>query len=268
MFRITSPAPSVLSASEPPSEPPSSPIRDLEFDDFVDPVIGRADCVPPINTSITFPPDNLPCLPINAAWVASKLDTWLTRVAGFCAVCYFQHERRPISVIELYSNGGRRRWEDYHHKEPERCPWRLLHPSTAYQHFQHQVYSAIRIQHPSEPQEATCVICEEAYACRAVHELHSHGASLFIVAFLVWEEASTCNSVFSFLQGHVNVAVPCFCTREEYAIWLGRPACAPWTDLLNVHLVAASYCALKSSDLLPKPQQPEVEDVVVYRSVF
>ncbi|KAG6371440.1 hypothetical protein JVT61DRAFT_9137 [Boletus reticuloceps] len=272
---------STLSGCSSSSEAASSPIP--QSSPTTDSACGRIDTTPPINTSIIFPLDSLPNLSLDAARVTSDVGNLLSRIRSFCAACYFLRELRPILVIEMIPNRRRLEWEDYHQGDAERCPWRLLHPSTCYDDFRRQVCSAICLRHPLESEWTICALCDDFYKCRADHERSSHGPSLLMVAFLIWEDVATCDHVFSFLQGHTPIPVPDFRSRSDYAVWLGSSACAPWSSLLYLHILVTVYHALRKSGLLPlyvflfyflhyshqshRPSQPDVEDVVIYKTI-
>lgn len=259
-----------------PPNPPSPPLTGSD-PDHVDTIT--------LNKSIVFPLDSLPYLSFNDALVAQNVDKWLSRIRFSCQVCYFLCQSRPIRVVETFPSGRRCEWEDYHRGYPNKCPWRLLYPNTSYDDFRRQVYSTIRLRHPRELEWTICVICEGFYACRADHERNGHDASLIAVAFLVWEDVAIRDHVFSFLHVHTFVPVPDLHSRTDYAVWLGSSACAPWSSLLYLHILVATYDTLRNSELLPlyvfyfyfldyshqshRPSRPDhVEDIVSYRTVI
>lgn len=284
VFRCVSPSSTISASSSPPTSeadssaiitPPSSPSNHSN--------LGRIDTMSPLNTSISFPLNSLPNLSLDAAQIALNVRKWLRRIRSFCQACYFFDEQRPIQVIEVFPNGRRSEWEDYHPEDGERCPWRVLHPSTAYDDFRRQICSAMRLYHPCQSEPTMCVICAELYACRADHEYNGHGPSLFMVAFLVWEDVAICDHVFSFFRTHTLIRVPELRSRAEYAYWLGSSVCEPWSSLLYLHILVEVYHALRRSGLLPlyvflfnsvdysfqphRAGRPDVEDIVIYRTL-
>lgn len=265
VFRSASPS-STISASSSPSEACSSPITASPPLLVSHSHLGRIDTISPLNTSISFPLNSLPYLSLDAARIALNVDKWLTRIRSFCQACYFLRELRPIQVIEVFPNGRRLEWQDYHAEDGERCPWRILHPSTSYDDFRRQVRSTISLYHPYHSEPTMCVICQELYTCRAAHEHSAHGPSIFMVAFLVWEDAAVCDDVFSFLHAHTLIPVPDLRSRAEYAIWLGSPVSEPWSSLLHLHILVEAYHNLRRSGLLTLPGRPDVEDIVTYRT--
>lgn len=279
IFRSVSPE-STLSGYSSSSEAVSSPIPTPQSSPVMDPDLDQIDS---INMSIIFPFDSLPYLPLDAAQVASDIGNWLARIRSFCEVCYFLRQLRPIRIIEMFPNGRRWEWNDYHQGDAERCPWHLLHPSTFYDDFRQQVYSTIRLRQPCRSGWIICVVCDDFYTCRAGHEHANHGPSLCMVAFLVWEDVAIRDHVFSFLHAHTLIPIPNLRSRIDYAVWLGSTACAPWSSLLYLHILVTAYHALRNSGLLPpyvllfqfldyshqshRPSQPNTLDVVTYRTV-
>ena len=280
IFRSVS-AESTLSGYSSLSEAVSSPISTPRSSPVIDSDPNRIDSES-VNTSIIFPFDSLPYLSLDATSVASSVGKWLTRIRSFCEACYFLRQLRPIRVIEMLPNGRQWEWDDYHQGDAERCPWRLLRPGTPYDDFRRQVCSMIRLRHPLESEWTICVVCDGFYACRAGHEHAGHGPSLFMVAFFVWEHAAIRDCVLSFLHAHTLIPIPDLHSRTDYAFWLGSSACAPWSGLLHLHVLVTTYHTLRNSGLLPlyvapfhilsyphqshRPSQPDVDDVVNYRT--
>lgn len=201
-------------------------------------------------TFVIIPAENLSGIPAPMDDLAYALLRCFRHLQTECTVCYFLGRRRPILVVETHPRGGR--WEsyDYHKNEAEHCPWRLLHPSTPYASFSTNVHTSLRHSNSGGGRWSVCVACGEPSHIDEYHEKCCYGQNLFMLAFLIWEDESTRDHVFSFIYTHTDVNIPGFTSREEYAEWLGSPIFPARPTLNHIHLVIVAYDILRRAHLL------------------
>lgn len=203
-------------------------------------------------TLVIIPPENLPEIPTAVGDLAYAVLRCLSHLHTVCQACYFLGQRRPILVVATHPRGGS--WEsyDYHKNEAERCPWRLLHPSTPYESFSTKVHASLRHSNSGGGGWDVCVICAEPQRMTEYHERCCYGQGLFMLAFMIWEDRSTRDRVFSFIYTHMNINIPNFPSREEYAEWLGSSIFSALPTLNYIHLVTVTYDILRRARVLPR----------------
>jgi len=195
-------------------------------------------------------PENMPDLDLALAALASKVGTTLRRSSGSCIVCYFLGLRRPIQVILTHERGGR--WDelDLHYCEPERCPWRLIHPTSDFSGFSSELAASLRSSNSGGGGWWVCPSCAEPYMFLDDHETCAYGPNLSALTFMLWNDVPTRNHVFTYITSHLSIELPDFRSRGAYAHWLGCPV-SVFPSLNYLHIVVSAYDNLRSASLLP-----------------
>lgn len=179
------------------------------------------------------------------------VSSFLARLSTHCIVCYFLGQRRPILTKRIRAHGDTKEVIDFHRGQPELCPYRLVHQSTPFPNFSHEVYSSLCRSDSGGDGRDVCATCAEPYQLIEGHDVCIYGQALFALAFLVWEDRPTRDHVFTYISSVTSVPVPDIQSREAYAKWLGsslhsRPS------LNHIHAVALAYNALRHARLLPR----------------
>ena len=193
-----------------------------------------------------------PQITLDCQSLACKVGNTLGRISKFCIVCYFLGQRRPIHVVKTHERGGI--WEelDYHTCQPERCPWRLIHPSTStFSSFSRELSTSLDRSDSGGQGWTICTRCGEPWDLTCYHDVCFYGRSLFAIAFFVWEDRPARDRVFSYISSRTPIPVPNFQSRDEYTEWAGASISSRPT-LNHVHVVVVVYDILRRARILPR----------------
>ena len=203
-------------------------------------------------TFVDIPAENLPVsgIPPPMCGLACTVIHCLNHLQTKCEVCYFLGWHCPILVVETHPWGGK--WEsyDYHKNEAEHCPWHLLHLSTPYASFSSKVHTLLCHSDSGGEGWTVCTHCGEPSDVTEYYKQYCYGQSLFMLAFLIWDDCSTRDHVFSFICTHTHTNIPAFPSRQEYAEWLRSPIFSAQPTLNHLHLVIVAYDILRHACLL------------------
>lgn len=203
-------------------------------------------------TFVFIPAENLSGIPSTTNDLAYTVLRCFSQFHTMCQVCYFLGQRHPILIIETHPLGGSWESHDYHRTEPECCPWRLLHPSMPYKSFSVRLHASLHQSNSGGGRWHVCDICGEPQSTIDYHERCCCGQGVFVLAFLIWEDRSTRDHVFSFIYTHMDIIIPHFPSREEYTEWLGSSIFSARPTLNHIHLVIVTYDILCRAHLLPR----------------
>ncbi|KAF8549210.1 hypothetical protein OG21DRAFT_1488730 [Imleria badia] len=240
--------------------PPESPVLSLPSGPPSD-----HEAATPLSFYTTTPlSSNLSQITFECQSLTREVNTTLSRVSKFCIVCHLLGQRRPIYVIQTHERGGM--WEelDYHTSQPERCPWRLIHPSiSTFTSFTRELCMSLRLSDSGGPGWHICASCGKPWEPAYDHDVCFHGKTLFAIAFFVWEDRPTRDRVFSYISTRTPISVPNFQSRDEYTEWVGS-SISSRPSLNYLHVVVVVYGILRRARALTRPEIPEVEDVVIH----
>jgi len=217
------------------------------------PINGISDVPPdPLNHTfyMSLPlPDHIPSVSLAIGPLAFALNTYLGYLQTVCKACYFLRASRPIQVVLTHPRGGRWDEVDYHRALPLALP---LHPSTPYKDFSHEAHRSLRGSRSGGDGWSVCTICGEPWDITDLHERCVFGDSIFMPAFMVWEDRPTRDHVFSFIQAKTALDFPNLPTRSHYADWLGCSISPSLPTLNNIHALAIAYRTLRHTRQVPQ----------------
>ena len=196
-------------------------------------------------------PDIIPDMPATFPSLPNVVQKCMSRMAPHCTVCYFLRRKRPIKIILTHPRGGY--WEEYddHATEFARCPWRLLTDCPSFHRFSSEVSTSLRLSDSGGAGWFVCSVCTEPWDTPTYHQRCMYGPDAVALAYLIWEDLSTRDSVFSLL--HKNLfAFPDFQDRSAYAVWLGSSVSQTRPTLNNIHLLIVAYHFLRWTSQLPR----------------
>jgi hypothetical protein len=201
-------------------------------------------------TPVPFP-EYMPNLDPAPEALASKVGVTLRRSSGSCIVCYFLGRCHPIQVILTHERGGQWHEVDLHYCEPERCPWRLIYPTSDFSSFSSELTASLRCSNSGGGGWWVCRSCAEPYMFLDGHETCTYGPNLSALAFMLWNDVPTRNHVFTYITSFLSIELPDFQSRQAYAHWLGCPV-SVFPSFNYLHVVVVAYDNLRSAILLPR----------------
>ncbi|KAH0833797.1 hypothetical protein J3R83DRAFT_10945 [Lanmaoa asiatica] len=196
-------------------------------------------------------PLDVPSIPNSFSERIQLISNCFRRMQKHCTLCYFLRRINPVKIIQTSRGTILDTLYDHHANDFERCPSRLINPSSPYHNFTCHISALMRCSFSGGAGWFVCTICAEPYDDILYHERCIYGRELFLLAYLIWEHPPTLGRVFSLLRIN-DVTFPNFQNITEYAQWLGNGINLTRPVLNNIHLVIIAYHLLRWVGQLPR----------------